>query len=102
MAAYGGYETFVYKLTEYHQDNENLKYHIFCKANGNGCMDETKLDGVELISETEFTYHNAHCFKIHVPRIGSAQAIYYDVMALNECCTYIKKNVTIQNPLIRK
>ena len=29
--AYGGYETFVDKLTEYHQNNENIKYHVACK-----------------------------------------------------------------------
>lgn len=27
LGAYGGYETFVYKLTEYHQSKENIKYH---------------------------------------------------------------------------
>ena len=26
LGAYGGYETFVYKLTEYHQNKENIKY----------------------------------------------------------------------------
>lgn len=36
LGAYGGYETFVYKLTEYHQNNNNLKYHVACKANGMG------------------------------------------------------------------
>lgn len=46
LGAYGGYETFVYKLTEYHQNKENIKYHVACKANGDGCMDETKFDGV--------------------------------------------------------
>lgn len=25
LGAYGGYETFVYKLTEHHQDNKNIK-----------------------------------------------------------------------------
>ena len=30
MGAYGGYETFVYKLTEYHQNKDNIKYHIAC------------------------------------------------------------------------
>lgn len=34
LGAYGGYETFVYKLTEYHQNKENIKYHVACKANG--------------------------------------------------------------------
>lgn len=39
LGAYGGYETFVYKLTEYHQNKENIKYHVACKANGDGCME---------------------------------------------------------------
>lgn len=25
LGAYGGYETFVYKLTEYHQNNEQIR-----------------------------------------------------------------------------
>lgn len=32
LGAYGGYETFVYKLTEYHQNNPNIKYHVACKG----------------------------------------------------------------------
>ncbi len=77
--AYGGYETFVDKLTEYHQNNENIKYHVACKAKDN----------------KEFEYHNARCFNVKVPNIGPAQAIYYDVAALNKCCKYIKKyNIT--------
>ena len=44
---YGGYETFLDKLTEYHQNNENIKYHIACKANGPGMTDETKLAGIK-------------------------------------------------------
>lgn len=99
LGAYGGYETFVNKLTEYHQNNDKIKYHVACKANGDGCMDETKLEHVTKISDTEFTYHNAHCFKIHVPKIGPAQAIYYDVAALNQCCKYIEHN-HIENPIV--
>ena len=92
LGAYGGYETFVYKLTEYHQNKENIKYHVACKANGDGCMDESKFEGVTKINDHEFEFHNAHCFKIDVPQIGPAQAIYYDVVALKTCCEYIKKN----------
>jgi rhamnosyltransferase len=99
LGAYGGYETFINKLTEYHENNEKIKYHVACKANGDGCMDETKVDGVTRISETEFTYHNAHCFKIHIPNIGPAQAIYYDITALHECCKYIRKS-KIKNPIV--
>jgi len=99
LGAYGGYETFVDKLTEYHKDNNRIKYHVACKANGVGCMDETKLTGVSCISDTEFEYHNARCFKIPVPNIGSAVAIYYDVKALQECCKYIEKNC-IEHPIV--
>ena len=99
LGAYGGYETFVYKLTEYHQHKENIKYHVACKANGDGCMDENKFEGVTKINDHEFEFHNAHCFKIDVPQIGSAQAIYYDVAALKACCEHIKKN-HISHPIV--
>lgn len=80
---YGGYETFVDKLTEYHQNNPNLKYHVACKAK------DTKT----------FEYHNADCFDVKVPDIGPAQAIYYDVAALNYCVKYIKQH-NIQHPIV--
>ena len=99
LGAYGGYETFVYKLTEYHQNKENIKYHVACKANGDGCMDESKFESVTKINDHEFEFHNAHCFKIDVPQIGSAQAIYYDVAALKACCEHIKKN-HIPHPIV--
>ena len=99
LGAYGGYETFVYKLTEYHQNISNIKYHIACKANGDGCMDETKLSNVTVINDHEFEFQNAHCFKIDVPQIGPAQAIYYDVKALDYCCKYIRDN-NIEHPII--
>lgn len=99
MGAYGGYETFVYKLTEYHQNKDNIKYHVACKANGDGCMDESKFEGVTKINDHEFELHNAHCFKIDVPQIGPAQAIYYDVAALKACCEHIKKN-RIPHPIV--
>ena len=59
LGAYGGYETFVYKLTEYHQHESRIQYHVACKANGDGCMDETKLPDAERISDTECRFHNA-------------------------------------------
>ena len=99
LGAYGGYETFVYKLTEYFKENKDIQYHIACKANGNGCMDESQLENVTKINEMEFKYNSAHCFKLLVPNIGSAQAIYYDVAALNYCCKYIKEN-NIKHPIV--
>ena len=105
LGAYGGYETFVNKLTEYHMNNPRIRYHVACKANGDGCMDETKLEGVtDVVKDSrgntvEFTYHNAHCFKITLPDIGAAQALYYDVAALEACCKYIEKH-QIKNPIV--
>lgn len=99
LGAYGGYETFVNKLTEYHQDLSTIQYHVACKANGDGYMDETKVKGVKKVSNTEFIYHNARCFKIKIPQIGPAQAIYYDIKALDECCRYIERN-NISHPII--
>ena len=34
-AAYGGYETFVDKLTEYQRNNDKIKYHVACKGKEN-------------------------------------------------------------------
>lgn len=99
MGAYGGYETFVYKLTEHHQNKENLKYHVACKANGDGSMDESQLDGARKINDHEFEFHNARCFKIKVPQIGPAQAIYYDIAALRTCCEHIRRN-HIPHPIV--
>ena len=100
LGAYGGYETFINKLTEYHQNNEKLKYHVACKANGDGYMNPYKTEGAKVIDEHRFFYHNAECFRIHVPeKIGSAQAIYYDVVALEECCKIIREQ-KILHPIV--
>jgi rhamnosyltransferase len=80
---YGGYETFLDKLTEYHQNNKKIKYHIAWK-------------GTE---DKEFEYNGAHSFQIKVPNIGSAQAIYYDVAALNYCLNHIKNN-HVKHPIV--
>lgn len=81
--AYGGYETFVDKLTEYHAQDDRLKYHVACKDQKN----------------FEKEYHNARCFHVKVPNIGPAQAIWYDVAALHQCCAYIEKH-HIEHPIV--
>lgn len=97
---YGGFETFLDKLTEYHQNNNDIQYYIACKANGSGCTDENKLKEVTKLSDSEYIYHNAHCFKIYIPeRLGAAQAIYYDCKAFAWCLKHIKEN-KIENPII--
>jgi len=96
LGAYGGYETFINKLTEYHQDNAKLKYHVAVKANGQGAG---MSDGA-VRCEGGYTYHNADCFEIAIPeKLGPAQAIYYDCAALNKSIEIIKKE-KIKNPIV--
>ena len=76
MGNYGGYETFVDKLTEYHNNKDEIKYHVAWKADNN----------------LEFEKNNARCFNVKVPNIGPAQAIYYDIFALNSVINYVEKN----------
>lgn len=97
---YGGYETFLKELINTDKNNKNIIYHIACKYNGQGAMDESKLDGARTIDDYHFTYYNADCFKIKVPeKLGSAQAIYYDIAALKECIRQIKSG-NIKSPII--
>jgi rhamnosyltransferase len=81
-AKYGGFETFVEKLTEY-KKRDDVFYHISCMAN----------------DKKEFKYNNARCFNINVPQIGSAKAVYYDLLSLKACINYIKRN-SIKSPII--
>ena len=80
---YGGYETFVDKLTEYHKDNEKIRYFVACKSKEN----------------STFVHNNAVGFNIRVPNIGAAQAIYYDVKALQWCINHIKEN-HVNHPIV--
>lgn len=97
LGGYGGYETFINKLTEYHQSNQEIKYYVACKANGQGV---SVPDGVVVRDDGTYEYHNAECFQIEVPeKIGSAQAIYYDCKSLEKSIQRIKKE-KIEKPIV--
>lgn len=81
-AKYGGFETFVEKLTE-GQKNKEIKYHVSCLA------DDSK----------EFEHNGARCFNIKVPNIGPAKAVYYDIEALKKSINYIRVN-NIRNSIV--
>lgn len=81
-AKYGGFETFVEKLTA-NQKNENIKYFVACTR-------ENSLKSN--ISEVFFEYNGATCFSIDVPNIGPAKAIAYDIAALKKAIEIAKKN----------
>ena len=97
---YGGYETFLKKLIETDRNNPKIKYHVACKYNGQGAMDETKLPSAKTIDDHHFTYYNANCFKINISeKLGPAQAIYYDMAAFKECIRQIKEQ-NIEHPIV--
>ncbi|MDT8716151.1 DUF1972 domain-containing protein [Clostridium sp. 19966] len=81
-AQYGGFETFVDKLTEYKKSNE-IRYHV-------ACLNSDK---------EEFEYNRARCFNVKVKDIGNAKAITYDIKALKICIEYIKEN-KLENSII--
>lgn len=81
-AAYGGFETFVEKLTE-NKKSEQIQYHVAVLSD----------------HKEEYEHNGAHCFCINVPNIGSAKAIYYDCAALNYCIKYCKQHPEIEKPI---
>lgn len=81
-AKYGGFETFVEKLTEYKKDNE-IQYHVACMNNG---------DNLYGNGQKHFEHNQADCFNIDVPNIGPAKAIYYDLKALAYSIKLAKEN----------
>ena len=98
IGQYGGYETFLDRLTEVHEKDNSIQYYILTKANGDGAMDETKLSAISMVNRDasgnvcSFKYHNANVIKLQVPQIGAAQAIAYDVKAFKWCLHYISSN----------
>ena len=77
-AKYGGFETFVEKLTEYRK-SEEIRYYVACmKDKGQ--------------AEDIFVHNDAQCFPINVPSIGPAKAVYYDIAAVRWVIRYIKEH----------
>lgn len=69
-AKYGGFETFVEKLTEFQQDKD-IQYYV-------ACMRENSAKSGLLQILLNIT---AICYNIDVPNIGPARAIAYDIAA---------------------
>ncbi len=81
-AAYGGFETFVEKLTQY-QISNRIRYHV-----------------ARMGDNTErFEYNGAKCFNVNIPDIGAAKAIFYDIAALRHCINYCKVRPSIKKPI---
>ena len=70
-ARYGGFETFVDKLTEY-QVSKEIMYHVASLRNNTEDSE----------NHDTFTYNDAEVYSVDVPEIGAAKAIVYDIKAL--------------------
>lgn len=81
-AKYGGFETFVEKLTK-NQKNRDIRYFVACTR-------ENSLKSN--ISDDMFVHNGATCFTIDVPNIGPAKAIAYDLAALKKAISISKEN----------
>ncbi|WP_297959792.1 beta 1-4 rhamnosyltransferase Cps2T [uncultured Ruminococcus sp.] len=98
--AYGGYETFVDRLTEYHQNDGRLVYYAACKANGEGSIQPSQLKGAKQLTDKLFIYHGARCFRINVPeKLGPAKAVVYDLASLKKAIDIIKRK-RIRNAVV--
>lgn len=80
-AQYGGFESFVEKLTYYRKD-KNIHYYVACLTDEETIKKQGK----------KFVYNDADCFNIPKRNIGPARAIAYDVEALKYCIRFIKQN----------
>lgn len=85
---YGGFETFVDKLTEYTKD-DSIQYHV------SRILDDSEYDG----NNTEYEYNGAHCFDIKQRMGGPQKAIFYDVDAIKYSIEYIKK-YNLKEPVV--
>lgn len=86
-ASYGGFESFVDKLTFYKKDTK-IQYYVACMADSQE-YDQTN---------QTFTYQDAKCFNIKVKDIGAAKAIFYDIDALKFFVSYVKEH-NIKHPI---
>ena len=80
-AHYGGFETFVDKLTGYHK-NPAIQYHVAC------AVEPEDYDR----SRARFSYHRAKCVTFPWRKLGPARAITYDVDALRYFLHYVEKH----------
>ncbi|OQO83704.1 glycosyl transferase [Enterococcus casseliflavus] len=81
-AKYGGFETFVEKLTENKVDT-NIQYYV-------ACLEENSIKSE--IYEEHFEYNGAKCFNVRVPNVGPAKAVLYDILALKKAIEISIKN----------
>lgn len=86
-AHYGGFETFVEKLTQYRK-NPDIQYHVAC------AKEPQDYDR----AGARFVCHGAKCVAFPWRKIGPARAILYDVDAMRYFLRYAERN-NIPHPI---
>ncbi|MFV0529129.1 MAG: beta 1-4 rhamnosyltransferase Cps2T [Lachnospiraceae bacterium] len=76
-AQYGGYETFVEKLTQY-KKSELLQYHVACAYDRGEAGKRPAM------------HNGAHCMPFLWKKCGAAKAVIYDLEALHTAIRYVK------------
>ena len=77
-ARYGGFETFVEKLTE-NRASDRIRYHVACAVD-------------EMPEEPEYEHNGAHCFCVKWRPLGAARAVFYDLEALGWAISHAERN----------
>ena len=77
-ARYGGFETFVEKLTE-NRASDGIRYHVACAVD-------------EMPEEPEYEHNGAHCFCVKWRPLGAARAVFYDLDALGCAISHAERN----------
>lgn len=85
-ANYGGFETFIEKLT-LNQIDKSIQYYVSCQRSP------------EEYNENLYKHNGAICFPIKVPNIGSARAVYYDWQSMKWAMNFIERH-KIKNAII--
>ena len=77
-ARYGGFETFVEKLTE-NRASDRIRYHVACAVD-------------EMPEDPEYEHNGAHCFCVKWRPLGAARAVFYDLEALGWAISHAERN----------
>ena len=77
-ARYGGFETFVEKLTE-NRASDRIRYHVACAVD-------------EMPEDPEYEHNGAHCFCVKWRPLGAARAVFYDRDALGCAISHAERN----------
>ena len=77
-ARYGGFETFVEKLTE-NRASDRIRYHVACAVD-------------EMPEDPEYEHNGAHCFCVKWRPLGAARAVFYDLDALGCAIIHAERN----------